>query len=519
MSGGDPGRLAALLELCRPVVDEIVVALDDRVDPALAWRAVELADSVVRVPYEPPPEALLSWLYGRCRGDWILKLDDDEAPSRALLDGLADAADASVTHVWLPRRWLYGGPRTYLAADPWLPDFQLRLSVNDPRLVRFPGLLHVPLEVAGPARYLDAPIYHLETLRPREERERKVEAYERERPGLRLAGLAFNHALYLPELRDAPLAEVPAEDQPLVEAIVGAPPARPGSTPELERAPRARARAEAAELEVVSVPRHCEAGDSVLVELRVRNVGKGALASPAVQIATRWDGAPGAWCALPAPLAPGREELVAAVVAAPAEPGRAELELRLVHDGVGWVGELVRVTIEVEPRRRVGVFVREATRDRAAELARAVVLAAPRLEPLVIGGADGTGYPTAVGPEPALSDGLAAGRRKLRSFLVAGRRLRALRRRGGPELAALVLAGLEATTLLERWSDLAAAAQASDRDAPVLVPPPPPPRGLLDRLLLWRLLRLRGVVVAEGELTGALAGFLDHYTRRNVSAG
>ena len=58
MSGGDPRRLAALLRLCRPVVDEIVVALDDRVDPTRAAAAIDLADVVVRVPYAPPPELL-----------------------------------------------------------------------------------------------------------------------------------------------------------------------------------------------------------------------------------------------------------------------------------------------------------------------------------------------------------------------------------------------------------------------------------------------------------------------------
>ena len=89
MSGGDPDRLAALLELCRPVVDEIVVALDDRVDTALVGRACELADSVVRMPYEPPPERTLPWLYAQCTGDWILKLDDDEVPSTPCSRGFA----------------------------------------------------------------------------------------------------------------------------------------------------------------------------------------------------------------------------------------------------------------------------------------------------------------------------------------------------------------------------------------------------------------------------------------------
>ena len=134
MSGGDPARLAALLALCRDAVDEIVVALDARVDPASAAAAAGLADRVVRVPYAPPPERTLPWLYAQCRGDWILKLDDDEVPGRAFLDGLRDAADEAVTAVWFPRRWLFGGAGTYLDAPPWVPDFQLRLPVSDGRL-------------------------------------------------------------------------------------------------------------------------------------------------------------------------------------------------------------------------------------------------------------------------------------------------------------------------------------------------------------------------------------------------
>jgi hypothetical protein len=521
MSGGDPGRLAALLELCREAVDEIVVALDERVDPERAGRVVELADTVLRAPYAPPPERMLPWLYAQCRGDWILKLDDDEVPGRAFLDGLRDAADPAVTHVWFPRRWLFGDADGYLDAAPWVPDFQLRLSVNDERLVRFPGVLHVPVEVAGPARYADAPIYHLDLLRPREERELKVAAYERERPGLRSGGLAFNHALYVPELGDARLAPLPPEDAPLVRRVAGAPPAPVGDAPALPRATREEVDAlrvrtgDTAELELRRAPARAEAGERFAVTLLVRNRAPRPLASPAVQIGTRWDGVPGGWSPLPSRVEPGVTELVLAVVEAPRRAGRHELELDLVHDGVRWFGASVRATVEVAPRRRVGILVREVTRDRAQELARAVVLRAPRLEPLVLGAADAGGYPVAPGPEPELTAGLAAGVRKLRSFAAAERRFRELRRRGGPPIEGLVLAGLEATTLLERWTDLAAATQAADRRAPVLLPGPPAPRSALDRLLLARLLRLPGVRVAEGPLEEALSPFLAEIERRS----
>lgn len=515
MSGGDPGRLAALLQVCRPAVDEIVVALDDRVDPARTGAVVELADRVVRIPYEPPPERLLPWLYAQCGGDWILKLDDDEVPSAAFLEGLRAAADPSVTHVWFPRRWLFGGAGAYLDARPWVPDFQLRLSVNDSRLVRFPGVLHVPIEVVGPARYSETPIYHLEVLRPRAERELKVRDYERERPGLRAGGLAFNHAFYLPELSDPPLAQTPAEDRVLVEAVVAAPAPAAGPPPDLPHATRDEIDAlwlrrpvdYAADLTVRTAPRRLESGERAQIELALVNRGSTAILPPAVQIGSRWDGVTlGVWTSLPDAVEPGESALVVASVVAPVEPGKHILELDLVHDGVRWFGVPVALEVEVARRRKVGILVREATRTRALPLAEEIVRAAPALQPVLIGTDDAGGYATTAGPEARVTAGLAPGRRKLRSFALAARRVRALRREVDVlPVDALVLPALDATTLLERWTDLAAARLAADRGAPILLSPPPAARGLLDRLLLRRLLRTPGVRVGGEE---DLADFL-----------
>lgn len=517
LSGGDPARLAALLALCRDAVDEIVIALDDRVDPGRAGQVAELADSVVRIPYAPPMERTLPWLYARCRGDWILRLDDDEVPGRALLEGVRELVGATWTHVWLPRRWLWGAPDTYLAAHPWQPDFQLRLSVSDRRLLRFPGLTHVGLAVDGPGRYVEAPIYHAELLRPREEREAKAAAYERARPGMRISGLAFNQAIYLPELGDASLAPLPPDDAALVEHVLATDPASEGPAPDLPRATRGEIDAlwplreldTAAELRVRHAPGRLESGERAQIVVSVRNSGPDVLEPSSVQIGSRWDGGePGLWSRLPGPVPPGDEAITPATIEAPVDAGRHVVELDLVQEGVRWLGAPVQVAVEVAPRRRVGILVRDATLERAGRLAETVSRQAPRLEPLVLGVADAGGYATDPGPEPELTAGLAAGVRKLRSFLVAGWRARELRRRGGPALDGLVLAGLDATTLLERWIDLAAAAQAADRGAPVLVPRPPEPRGTLDRLLLVRLLRLPGVTAAAGPLEDALPPFL-----------
>jgi len=506
-------------------VDEIVVALDDRVELQRAAAAIELADRVARVPYASPPERMLPWLYAQCSGDWIFKLDDDEAPSAVLLEGLRAAADPSVTQVWFPRRWLFGDTGTYLDARPWVPDYQLRLSVNDGRLVRFPGVLHVPLEVDGPAAYVDLPIYHLDLLRPRAERESKVVEYERLHPGMRIGGLALNAAFYLPELSDPPLAQTPAEDRALVEAVVrGAATApAPAQPPELQHATRAEIDElwplheldYAAELTVRTAPGRLASGERAQIEVALANRGSTVFAPPAVQIGSRWDrGAAGVWTALPAAVGPGERALMVAAVVAPVEPGVHSVELDLVHGGVRWFGTPVEVTVEVMPRRRVGILVREASRAHASALAREVVCTVPALEPVLVGAADGGGYATTAGPEARMTAGLAPGRRRLRSFALCARRVRALRREPGVlPVDALVLVALDATTLLERWTDLAAARLAADRGAPILLPEPPVARGLLDRLLLRLLLRTRGVRVGD---PGDLADFLEQVGRAGV---
>ncbi|HET7145854.1 MAG TPA: hypothetical protein VFI10_01550 [Gaiellaceae bacterium] len=511
LSGGAP-RLGALLELCRDAVDEIVVALDDRADLHALGRVPELADRLLLVPFEPPVERTLPWLYAQCRGSWILRLDDDEVPSQTLLDELAELATGEVTHVWLPRRWLHPDARTYLDAHPWAPDFQLRLSVNDARLVRFPGITHVPLEVAGAARYARAPLYHLDLLRPYDERRAKAERYEAARPGLRAAGRALNHALYLPEdAPEPPRAAVPAGDARLVAAVLDAPSPprgeRPAAAPSATRADIdslwGRAPLDAApEVVVLRAPETLEACERAQVEVLVRNRASAPLLPPAVQLSASWRGlAPGPWTPLPNAITGGGEAVVVAALVAPAAAGRHVLEVDVVH-GDRLLGAAATADVEVVPRRRIGVFVRDATRDRGAALVTEIARLAPALEPVVVGG-DGGGYAAVPGPEREIVAGLRPGRRRLRSFAAAA--ARSARPRSPLELDALVLAGLEATTLLERFADLAVVRLAAAAGARILVPRPPPARNRLDALLLARLLRTRGVEVGDA---AALPAFL-----------
>ena len=202
---GVPHRLVAARAVLRPIAGEIVVAVDDRVDPRLVGPLAALADRVIRAPYADPIERTLRWLHEQTSGDWVFRIDDDEMPSQALLDVLA-APPGDVTHCFVPRRWLWRDG--WLDAFPWRPDWQLRLARRD--AVVFPGVVHIPVHAAGPARYLEAPLYHLDLLASdRGAREGKARRYEAMRPGLRVGGRPLNEAFYVPESRDPPVAPVP----------------------------------------------------------------------------------------------------------------------------------------------------------------------------------------------------------------------------------------------------------------------------------------------------------------------
>src|SRR5438445_108015 len=81
------------------------------------------------------------------------------------------------------RRWLFPDTSTYLDAAPWRPDYQLRLIRTDARLIRFSDEFHRPIAAAGPGRFVQQPIWHVDPLlRTFEQRLEKARRYERTRP-------------------------------------------------------------------------------------------------------------------------------------------------------------------------------------------------------------------------------------------------------------------------------------------------------------------------------------------------
>jgi hypothetical protein len=370
MTRGPADRVTAMLRLFRGVADEIVVAVDDRAGEEIEGALGSVADRLLRYPYEEPVDRPLAWIHAKCSGDWVLTVDDDELPGPGLLEALPQLTQAGdVTHYWLPRRWLYPTPERYLDARPWRPDYQPRLVLNDARVLSFTPETHVPVKPIGPSRYLDTPLYHLDTLlNSLEAREAKAQRYERLHPGKRVAGRPLNEAFYLPERRDPPTREVPAEDLELVRRVLGASTPDPAD-PRVEVATREEVdrhwsggplRAYDARLTLLEDVPPLRTGVLESVDVHVENLGGEFWRwGGEIRLGSRWRQGErtveGEHRALPADLAPGAAAIVPLPLLPP-EPGRWTLEVDLVHEHVRWFERPVREEVVVEAPRLVAVL-------------------------------------------------------------------------------------------------------------------------------------------------------------------
>jgi hypothetical protein len=485
MTAGPGPRVAATLALVRPLAQEIIVALDDRAVADAFDDVAAVADRVIAYPFAEPVDRPLPWLFGECRCEWMLTLDDDEVPSAALLEALpALLADDRIVHYSLSRRWVYPTTSTYLDAPPWQPDYQLRLFRTDPRLIRFSDELHRPIIPRGPGRFVREPIWHLDTvLRDAGQRRAKADRYEVLRPGMRAAGRALNYGFYVPEARpDPPLSPVPEADRLQLDRLLAAERTHELPTARLERVTREAIDAhwptprdhQTGELQLVGAPAPFFSGEERALDVLVRNTGAttwqwGRASLSTVRCTSRWDDderEDAVWTPLPSPVAPGESVVVPVHVRAPATPGRHRLLLDLVHEGVRWLGCDLVCAVEVRPRRRVAFI------DTRAETVRDALAADPDVEPVLIGA--GHGYPEARSPGPFLLGdspsslpalyGAFAGR-ALR-LLLAARSGSRLPRGGRAFLDALatcdraVVGTPPAGTRRERWVHLVAVAAA-----------------------------------------------------------
>jgi len=357
----DPGaRVAATLGQLRPVADEIVVAVDSRLDPGLLGRFAQVADRLLRYEFADSALQAMPWIHAQCSGEWIFQVDGDEVVSPAVLERLPQLLEArDVFQYWLPCRWLFPDASHYLAQPPW--HFSApRLVRNDPATRWHPGLSHTRPEPVFPARHLSDGFYHLTLLiNEVERREAKVARYLTiESPHDRRVLETDVAAFYLPE-RDQTFAvnpvPVPAGDRAAIaEVLVAGGPERPGppalevplaTWAEIARVWPRRALAPSAyqaRIEAFEPEPRMQAGEQRPVTVRVSNDGSewwpGQDREPAIKLTHRWVDKRGrsrealADTCLPARLGPGESALVPVAVRAPATPGPHTLELSLIHE-------------------------------------------------------------------------------------------------------------------------------------------------------------------------------------------
>ncbi|MEA2292672.1 MAG: hypothetical protein QOE86_311 [Solirubrobacteraceae bacterium] len=390
VASGPAERVRALLEVVRPHVDQIVVAFDGRGDPRAADWCADLADQRLWFPAASGFEHAAAWALDACTGDWVLRLDDDEVPSAALLDALPTLVrDRHVVDYAFTRRWLFPDACAYIDATPWREEHQRRLARNLPGLrPASSGLPHDQPILVGPRRILPLALYHLDTLvQSPARRLAKARDYERRHPAV------FNafpvNGMYLPEaIPDLRTSPVDAADVRSIERVLAGaappPPDAPVLGPVLTATPGeldgglagGRDDPVAGRLEVVAADAELPPAVTVWWEVDARNDGPGTWswfedAHPRVRVGSRFRDAAGtevsaAWGTLTASVAPGEGSRVLVPLETPQAPGDYEVAVDLVVAGREWLDGGPRLPVRVTP---------DAPLARAAEAVRAQLAA------------------------------------------------------------------------------------------------------------------------------------------------
>jgi len=373
---GPADRARALLELVRPRVDEVVLAVDRNGGEETLEACADLADRRLVYELERSPVWLVGWILHQCRGDWILRLDDDEVPSVALLDALPDLIeDRYPTVVQLDRRWLYEAPDRYITTFPWSLEHQPRLVRNVPSLWRFEGRVHMSGRWLGEVRSTDLAIYHLLLLSSSiDDRRAKREWYESLVPGLAVEEFPLED-MYVPEeLESVETTPVPEEDRPLIQSMAAPKPIEPaarGGAPieevglgEIALYNTDRPVSEGAyEARIEFIRPRSELPPGVLrhFELYVDNLGDELWrpadgTPPEIHLGWRWrDLRAGRHLreqgrvSFTETVRPGQRTRLPILVRTPSVPGPYALELDVVHEHKRWFGCTAETQVMVDP--------------------------------------------------------------------------------------------------------------------------------------------------------------------------
>jgi hypothetical protein len=348
-----PEESMAWISEARNVFDEVIVLIDQKnAAPGTVARAEKVATEVALNDNDLWNDPDRFSLLARCNADWVFMLEYDEqlSPEWQQNEWRQILETTHFTHFWIPRRWIVPGNK-YLHADPWWPDFQLRLFRNDVGGVAFPSKLHDTIYVPGPGACLKSLCihHHVLWLSSRKMREDKVRYYEQLRPGG-----ALSH-YYLYEDYAAPLAPLPAPvTLDVSQEVVRMEALFPEEISMIS-------------LEVTGVPPEADSSAMFWLQARVTNDldrGLYAVTPHPVRLAYHWlersTRAMVVFEGVRSGLFPGLDAKAAAqyamTILAPDQPGEYILQTTMVQEGVCWF-ENVRPDIIQE----FGVSIRAGT--------------------------------------------------------------------------------------------------------------------------------------------------------------
>jgi hypothetical protein len=121
----------------------------------------------------PAVETVLEEAVAVCSGDWILRLDDDESVSLAMLYWMMTFDFSRGEAVAFPRAHLWGDEATAMTNPGYWPDWQMRLSLRKWAVRK---VLHEPaarIDIVAPACLL----HHVYLVRDRAARKECAERY------------------------------------------------------------------------------------------------------------------------------------------------------------------------------------------------------------------------------------------------------------------------------------------------------------------------------------------------------